>query len=126
MNDKHNHENNLGSQAKWSRVESIQTRVIFHLLMGSMVRSLDTKSFPAELIFFHTDLQGAQMAGSANEEVREGGGKAVEPDAQAGRQFREHQGRKALTSRSRILPSVSSRRRCLRCLFRGLGTLWCR
>jgi hypothetical protein len=68
MNDKHNHENNLGSQ-------SIQIRAIFHLLMGSMVRSLDTKSFPAELIFFHTDLQGAQMAGSANEEDREGGGK---------------------------------------------------
>ena len=27
-----------------------------YLLIGSMVSSLDTKSLPAELIFFHTDL----------------------------------------------------------------------
>ena len=27
-----------------------------YLLMGSIVSSLDTKSLPAELIFFHTDL----------------------------------------------------------------------
>lgn len=29
---------------------------LLYLLMGSIVRSLETRSLPAELIFFHTDL----------------------------------------------------------------------
>jgi hypothetical protein len=52
--------------------------------MGSMVRSLDTKSLPAELIFFHTDLQGEQIAGSVNEEVKEGERLKSPTPAQAG------------------------------------------
>lgn len=61
------------NQVESSRVESTQVRegVLSHLLMGSMVRSLDTKSLPAELIFFHTDLQRAQRTGKGTGEPRD-------------------------------------------------------